>query len=83
MLIRHLSSDTSDLITRWRSTPDGRHALSGSADRTLRLWDLATGQLLPYSRAGTRGDVTAVAVTPDGRHALSGSAGPHPQALGS
>ena len=27
-------------------TPDGRQALSGSADKTLRLWDLATGQTL-------------------------------------
>src|SRR5262249_9274936 len=53
-------------------TPDGRHALSGSYDGVLRLWDLTTGQLL-RSFAGPGGGVGAAAVTPDGRHALSGS----------
>jgi WD40 repeat protein len=26
--------------------PDGQHAISGSLDHTLRLWDLATGETL-------------------------------------
>ncbi len=52
-------------------TPDGRRALSGSTDKTLRLWDLASGAQLRLFE-GHRAPVTAVAVTPDGRHALSG-----------
>ena len=32
-------------------SPDGRHGLSGSYDRTLKLWDLQTGQLIRTSRA--------------------------------
>jgi WD40 repeat protein len=52
-------------------TPDGRHAVSGCADKTLRVWDLETG----HSRIldGHTNAVGAVAVTPDGRRAVSGS----------
>src|SRR5271165_1009777 len=53
--------------------PDGRRALSGSYDNTLRLWDLATGETL-FTLEGHMKDVTAVAVTGDGSRALSGSA---------
>ena len=48
------------------------NALSGSRDRTLRLWDLQTGQLLRTFAGHTEG-VSAVSVSSDGRHALSGS----------
>jgi WD40 repeat protein len=54
-------------------TPDGRYAISGSADRTLRLWDLAAGRPL-HTFAGHEDAVRAVAVAPDGRYAISGSA---------
>ena len=50
----------------------GAQALSGSRDRTLKLWDLETGRLLD-TFTGHKGMVLAVAVSPDGRHALSGS----------
>ena len=50
--------------------PDGRRALSGSHDNTLRLWDLETGESRALARPGV---VHAVAVLPDGRRALSGS----------
>ena len=54
-------------------TPDGRHVVSGSADHTLRVWDLATGETKTTLQGHTSW-VTAVAVTPDGRHVVSGSA---------
>jgi WD40 repeat protein len=41
-------------------------------DRTLRLWDLGTGQTI-RTLEGHRSPVTAVAVTPDGRRAVSAS----------
>ena len=53
-------------------TPDGRRALSGSRDNTLRLWDLETGACL-QTLEGHTGWVHSVALTPDGRRALSGS----------
>ena len=51
---------------------DGRRALSGSRDRTLRLWDLETGAELRRFE-GHEDWVTSVAVLADGRRALSGS----------
>ncbi len=35
-------------------TADGRRALSGSDDRTLRLWDLVTGETLRILEGHTR-----------------------------
>jgi WD40 repeat protein len=51
---------------------DGRHVVSGSTDRTLRLWEADGACLRTFS--GHAGEVTAVALTPDGRWALSGGA---------
>ena len=53
-------------------SPDGRTALSGSDDNTLKLWDLATGKELRTFTGHTRW-VRSVALSPDGRTALSGS----------
>ena len=53
-------------------TPDGGRAVSGSLDRTLRLWDLGTGQRV-RTLEGHTSSVRAVALTPDGRRAVSGS----------
>ena len=53
-------------------TPDGRRAVSGSRDRTLRVWDLESGQTV-RTLEGHAKAVTAVAVTPDGCRAVSAS----------
>jgi hypothetical protein len=53
-------------------SPDGKTLLTGSWDRTARLWDAATGQPLgPPLPHGDR--VWAVAFSPDGRSFLTGS----------
>ncbi|CAO3439675.1 High-affinity carbon uptake protein Hat/HatR [Azospirillum argentinense] len=52
--------------------PDGRHALSASTDRTLRLWNLDTGTELAIMR-GHSNKIQAVAVLLDGHRAVSGS----------
>ena len=53
-------------------TPDGRHAVSGSEDSTLKVWDLGTGTCTA-TLIGHTNSVRCVAITPDGRYAVSGS----------
>lgn len=53
-------------------TPDDRQAISACCDKTLKVWDIATGTEL-RSLAGHTGWVSAVAVTNDGSKTVSGS----------
>jgi WD40 repeat protein len=52
-------------------SPDGKRALSGGDDGTVRLWDVASGKEL-RRLDGHREAVTAVAFSPDGRLAATG-----------
>jgi WD40 repeat protein len=54
-------------------SPDGKRALSGSLDQTLRLWDVATGVRIrpPGSEVGHEGRVLGMAAAADGRTVLS------------
>jgi small GTP-binding protein len=53
-------------------TADGRRAVSGSDDGTVRAWDLGAGACAAVLE-GHEGVVWGVAVTADGRRAVSGS----------
>jgi len=53
-------------------TADGRTAVSGSQDKSVRVWDLASGEERS-TLTGHTGPVWSVAVTADGRTAVSGS----------
>ena len=53
-------------------SPDGRRALSGAYDKTVRLWEVETGRCLRVLEGHTD-SVNSVAWSPDGRHALSGA----------
>jgi len=59
-------------ITAVAFSPDGRQALSGSKDKTIKLWDVASGRLI-RTFTGHTNVVTAVAISSDGKQILSGS----------
>jgi eukaryotic-like serine/threonine-protein kinase len=51
---------------------DGNLLVSGSADNSIKIWDLATGKLRQTLK-GHRAPVTAVALSADGKMLVSGS----------
>ena len=53
-------------------TPDGRRAVSGGSDATLRVWDLDTGRLALVLEGHERA-IHSIAITGDGQRAISGS----------
>ena len=59
-------------VTSVSFSPDGKFALSGSWDETLKLWDVATGREI-RTFSGHGDGVTSVSFSPDGKFALSGS----------
>jgi WD40 repeat protein len=56
----------------WRAARDaaGRHAVTGSEDKTVRVWSVANGSPLrtirPPAGPGNLGEIRAVAISPDG-----------------
>ena len=57
-------------VTALAFTPDGRRVLTGSDDRTMRLWDLDTGQEVRRIEGG-ESNFVAIALFHDGRRAAS------------
>ncbi|KIO04629.1 hypothetical protein M404DRAFT_26080 [Pisolithus tinctorius Marx 270] len=53
--------------------PDGKRIVSGSWDKTLRVWDAETGVQIGSPLEGHRDDVYSVAFSPDGKRIVSGS----------
>jgi small GTP-binding protein len=57
-------------ILAFAFSPDGKRALSGTDDRTLRLWDVETGSCLRLLQRHT-GTIWSIAWSPDQRRALT------------
>ena len=54
-------------------SPDGKHIVSGSYDKTIWLWDAETGEMLQPPLEGHENSVWSVAFSPDGKCIVSGS----------
>src|SRR6266571_1760590 len=52
---------------------DGQRIVSGSQDRTIRVWNAMTGETVAGPFSGHSNRVTSVAFSPDGQHIVSGS----------
>jgi WD40 repeat protein len=62
----------SDRILSIAFSPNGQMLASGSADRTIKLWDAHTGKLLKTFQ-GHRSWVWGIAISPDSKFLASGS----------
>ncbi len=54
-------------------SPNGKCIVSGSGDKTLRIWDAATGQQVGIPLEGHTQEVNGIAYSPDEKHIVSGS----------
>ncbi|MFN6541439.1 MAG: WD40 repeat domain-containing protein [Nostoc sp. EkiNYC01] len=70
-LLRTLTGHNSR-VTSVAIAPDGKTAVSGSWDNTLKQWDLQTGKEIS-TLTGHNSRVTSVAIAPDGKTAVSAS----------
>jgi WD40 repeat protein len=60
-------------ITSVGFSSDGTHIVSGSWDKTIRIWDARTGEEVMKPLKGHTDFVTSVGFSPDGTHIVSGS----------
>jgi WD40 repeat protein len=66
-------SGHSDEVYAVAFSPDSKYVLTGSADHTAKLWDIATGREV-RAFIGHSLDIWSVAFSPDGKYVLTGSA---------
>ena len=62
----------SETIRAVAFSPDGKHVLSGSWDKTIKLWHVATGRLI-RTFEGHSGSVYSVVFSPNGATVASAS----------
>jgi WD40 repeat protein len=61
------------LVTSVAFSQDGKRIVSGSSDKTIRVWDAETGEVVVGPLEGHTGFVYSVAISQDGKRIVSGS----------
>ena len=62
-----------DVIESICCSPNGYHIVTGSLDKTIRIWDVETGAAVSNPLMGHTDRVKSVAYSPTGQHIISGS----------
>ena len=70
---QHILQGHTDWVWSVAFSPDGRHIVSGSGDRTIRVWDAQTGDQVGNPLQGHTDQVQSISFSPDGRHIVSDS----------
>jgi WD40 repeat protein len=71
--IAHNLNGHSSYVNTLAISPDGQTLVSGSADKTIKIWNLSTGQEI-RTLAGHSNPVNSIVISPDGQTLVSGSA---------
>lgn len=69
----HFMRDTSSAVRSVAFSPDAKVIVSGSSDKTLRLWDAASGKAIGEPLKGHENSVSSVAFSPAAKVIVSGS----------
>lgn len=71
MPIRTITGHTAS-VTCVKFTPDGNTIVSGSKDKTIKIWDIATGNLI-RTLSGHTGTLKQIDISDDGSRIVSGA----------